>query len=79
MVAAKVVALLNLIPSAWSQAVGKCAYVGSLGLQLVEPEPVLQQIHERVRLDVAGKGERLGVADPAAREVQSGIAVAGLL
>lgn len=69
MVAAKVVALLNLIWSVPSQAKWECAYVGSLGLQLVEPETVLQEVYERVWLDIAGEGERLGIADPAAREM----------
>ena len=81
MVAAKVVALGELDGSAWLQRARGVysTYVGGLGLQLVEPQAILQQIDQGVRLDVARKGQCLGVSDPAPREMQGGIAVAGFL
>jgi hypothetical protein len=54
-------------------------HVCCLGLQVVEGHAVLQHADERVRVDVARKGQRLGVADPASRQLQGGIAKARLL
>lgn len=67
--------------SVWEAGQGGRAstYVGGLGLQLVEPQAVLQQVDEGVRLDVARKRQSLGVSDPAAREMQGSIAIAGFL
>jgi len=54
-------------------------YIASLGLQLVEAQPVLDEPDEGVLLDVLRKGQRVGVADPASRELQGGITESGLL
>lgn len=54
-------------------------YVCSFGLELVEPEAVLQEIDKCVRLDVRRKRQRLGIAHPAARKMESGITVACFL
>ena len=77
MVAAEVVALLDLLVSALStMACHQWTYICSLGLQLVEPEPVLKEVDEGVLRDVLRKGEGFRVADPAARELQRGVSVA---
>ena len=49
------------------------------GLQLVEAHAILQDPYERVRVDVARKGQGLGVAYPASGQLQGGIAKARLL
>lgn len=54
-------------------------HTGGLGLQLVKTHAILQHADERVRLDIGRKGQRFGVADPAAGQLQRGIAEAGLL
>jgi hypothetical protein len=54
-------------------------HTGGLCLQLVEAHAVLEDADERVGFDAARKGQRLGVADPASRELQGCIAKAGLL
>lgn len=54
-------------------------YSTRLGLQAVEAHAVLQQADQRVRLDGGRKGQRVGVADPASRELQRGITEARLL
>jgi hypothetical protein len=54
-------------------------YIASLGLELVEAQAVLDKPDESVLLNVVGKGKRVGVADPASRELQGGIAEAGFL
>ena len=53
--------------------------MAGLGLQLIEIQAILHEPDERVRLDVLGEGKRVGVAHPAAGELQRGITEAGLL
>lgn len=48
---------------------GRWTYIACLGLQLVEAHAILQQANEGVRLDVGGKGQRVRVAHPAARQL----------
>lgn len=54
-------------------------HICRLRLQLVEAHAVLEDADERVRLDAARKGKRLGVAQPAPRQLQRCIAEAGFL
>jgi hypothetical protein len=80
-VGAEMVSRLSLQQSA--QSVAWCfvyaTHIAGLGLQRVEVQAILHEPDERVRLDVLGEGQRVGVAHPAAGELQRGITEAGLL
>jgi hypothetical protein len=54
-------------------------YICGFSLQLVEEQAVLEELDEGVGADIAGKRQRFGVAQPAARKLQGGIAKTGLL
>lgn len=55
------------------------AYVAGLCSQRVELDAVLEDADQRVGVDAVGKGKRVGVAQPAARQLQRGVAEAGFL
>ena len=48
-------------------------------MQLVKGHAILEEPDQRVGLDIGREGQRFGVAEPASRELQGGIAKARLL
>jgi hypothetical protein len=54
-------------------------YIASLSLELVEAHAILHEPDESMRFDVVCKGKRVGVADPASRELQGCITESGFL
>lgn len=79
-VGAKAVSRVSLLPVNTRLLLqDRQTHTGGLGLQLVETHAILEHADERVRLDIGRKRQRFGVADPAARQLQRGIAEAGLL
>jgi hypothetical protein len=63
----------------WRLTSGELTYVLHLRLYFVKPEAILQNVNEGVRFDILCEGKGIGFADPAARELDGGIAEASSL